>query len=53
MHENASAEINDFLRIDLPSAMPAIATARIVCDLDAGIKISPDSFDFVVLRFNS
>lgn len=34
-----------------PSANEAIATARIVCDLDAGIVTVPFNRDFLVISF--
>jgi len=47
-----SADSRGFLRNDLPPAIVAIATALMVCDFDAGIKISPLRVDFRDSSFN-
>lgn len=49
----ASADSSGFLSIDCPLAMEAMATARMVCDLEAGIRILPLSFECITLNFKS
>lgn len=47
----ASSEIRGFLIMLCPSASEAIATARIVCDLDAGMATVPLNRDLLVCSF--
>jgi hypothetical protein len=55
MADRASSDISGFLSVETPSATAAKATARMVCDFEAGIWISPlkvEPVDFIFTGFD-